>query len=640
MHAGFVAIGEHHARTFRGEPFGARAADSRGRSGDDRYLPVDAWHACILPRVNPLIDDRDVELICDELLHTERLLALPYFADHDRDTFAQAIASARELARGVLYPAYRALDTEPPRFVGGRVLVHPAMRELYRRLVELGIVTMPRSAAVGGAQVPLAISSLATAYLMAANLSAYGYVGLTQGAAHLLEAFGSDELKATYMAPMYRGEWTGTMALTEPQAGSSLADVATIAEPQPDGSYRLRGAKIFISGGDHDLTPNIVHMTLARISGAPAGMHGVSLFCVPQQRVDRSLGAGALVDNDVAVTGVIHKIGWRGIPSVALAYGERGDCRGWLVGEPHRGIRYMFQMMNEARLMIGLNGVATASVAYHEALDYARVRVQGRIDGKQVAIIEHADVRRMLLRQKAIVEGGLALLARVAMLADLAAHGGDARAALLVDLLTPIAKSFPAEHGFAANALAVQVHGGYGYTSEYMPEAWLRDQKLNSIHEGTTGIQAADLLGRRAMAPGALAALGAEIAACCARARDADVDASWIAAVERATGIVGGLTQELAGRGAAMLVHATDYLELASIVVIAWQWLDLATVAKLALAGPLPRGTSAPRDAGYYKAKLAAAQYWIHTDLPRVDHLAALCRTGESSYAQLDPAWL
>jgi hypothetical protein len=213
---------------------------------------------------------------------------------------------------------------------------------------------------------------------------------------------------------------------------------------------------------------------------------------------------------------------------------------------------------------------------------------------------------------------------------------------LLLDLLTPIAKSFPAEHGFAANALAVQVHGGYGYTSEYMPEAWLRDQKLNSIHEGTTGIQAADLLGRRAMAPGALAALGTEIAACCGRARAAGVDASWIAAVERAIGVVGTLTQELAGRGggAEALVHATDYLELASIVVIAWQWLDLATVAHIALAGPLPRGTSAPRDAGYYKAKLAAARYWINTDLPRIDHLAVLCRTGESSYQQLDPAWL
>jgi alkylation response protein AidB-like acyl-CoA dehydrogenase len=600
---------------------------------------------------NMLIDDRDVELICDELLGIDRLLALPYFADHDRDTFAQVIASARDLARDVLYASYRALDAEPPRFVDGRVHVHPAMRELYRRLVELGIVTAPRPVEVGGAQVPLVVASLAAVYLMAANLSAYGYVGLTQGAAHLLEAFGDDSLRTIYMAPMYRGEWTGTMALTEPQAGSSLADVATVAEPQPDGSYRLRGAKIFISGGDHDLTPNIVHMTLARIAGAPAGMHGVSLFCVPAKRVEH----GALVDNDVAVTGVIHKIGWRGLPSVALAYGERSDCHGWLVGEPHRGIRYMFQMMNEARLMVGLNGVATASVAYHEAVEYARVRVQGRPlvgrdpTARPVAIIEHADVRRMLLRQKAIVEGGLALLARVAMYADLAQHAVDraerARSQLLLDLLTPVAKSFPAEHGFAANALAVQVHGGYGYTSEYMPEAWLRDQKLNSIHEGTTGIQAADLLGRRAMAPGAMQALGAELVASCARARAAGVTAEWITAVERATGVVGGLTAELAARGAAgdaaaMLLHASDYLELFAVTVIGWQWLELATIAHAALAGPLPRGTVAPRDAGYYQAKLAAAQYWIATDLPRIDHLAALCRDGEDSYQRLDPSWL
>ena len=602
-------------------------------------------------RVNPLIDDRDVELLCDELLGIDQLLALPYFADHDRDTFAQVIASARELARGALYPAYRAMDASPPVFEAGRVRVHPQMRALYRRMVELGLVSAPRPSEVGGAQLPLVVTSLAAVYLMAANLSAYGYVGLTQGAAHLLEAFGDDELRATYMARMYRGEWTGTMALTEPQAGSSLADVATIAEPAPElgpRAYRLRGAKIFISGGDHDLADNIVHMTLARIAGAPAGMHGVSLFCVPARRVE---AGGALVDNDVAVTGLIHKIGWRGLPSVALAYGERGDCRGWLVGEPNRGIRYMFQMMNEARIMVGLNGVATASAAYHEAVAYARVRAQGRplgardVSASPVPIAEHADVRRMLLRQKAIVEGGLALLARVALYADLAQHAGDARAALLLDLLTPVAKSFPAEHGFAANALAVQVHGGYGYTSEYMPEAWLRDQKLNSIHEGTTGIQAADLLGRRALAPGALQALGAEIAACCARARAAGVDASWIAAVERAVPAIGALTAELAARGsagdpAAMLLHASDYLELFSIAVIAWQWLDLAAIAHAALAGPLPRGTHAPRDAGYYRAKLAAAQYWLHNDLPRIDHLIALCRTGESSYRDLDPAWL
>jgi len=600
---------------------------------------------------NPLVDDRDVELILDEVLDLGRLLRLPYFAEHDRDTFEMLLSSARDLARDAMFPAYRALDTEPPRLIDGRVHVHPKMRELYGRLTELGVVAAPRPHEVGGSQVPLAVFSLATAYLMAGNLSAYGYLGLTQGAAHLLEAFGDDALRAAYMAPMYRGEWTGTMALTEPQAGSSLADITTTAEPTADGHYLLRGSKIFISGGDHDMAPNVVHMTLGRIRGAPAGMKGVSLFCVPKRRLE----GGALVDNDVAVTGLIHKIGWRGLPSLALAYGERGDCRGWLVGEPHQGIRYMFQMMNEARIMVGLNGVSTASVAYHESVAYARVRTQGRpVTAKDpaarpIAIIEHADVRRMLLRQKAIVEGGLVLIARVSYYADLAHHADvpaeRERAGQLLDLLTPIAKSFPAERGFESNALALQIHGGYGYSSEYLPEAWLRDQKLNSIHEGTTGIHALDLLGRRAVAKGgaSLALLAGEIAAVCARAREAGVDAAWITAVEHAVGVVGALTGVLAQRGMTapdqMLLHATDYLELFSIVVIAWQWLELAAIAKQALAGELPRGR-ASRDAGYYRAKLAAAQYWIRTELPRIEHLATLCRDGEDSYATLDPAWL
>ncbi|MFN0245956.1 MAG: acyl-CoA dehydrogenase [Kofleriaceae bacterium] len=600
--------------------------------------------------MNPLVDDRIVEVILDELLDTKALAGLPYYADHDRETYEMVLASARSLAREQLYPAYRALDTSPPVLVDGRVHVHPALKPLVRQIIELGFVAAPRPAEVGGGQLPLVVFSLATAYLMAANLSVYGYVGLTQGAAHLLEAFGTDALRATYMTPMYRGAWMGTMALTEPHAGSSLADITTTATPAGD-HFLISGAKIFISGADHDMADNIVHMTLARIAGAPAGMKGVSLFCVPKRRAQD----GALVDNDVAVTGLVHKIGWRALPSAILAYGERGDCHGFLVGEPHQGIRYMFQMMNEARIMVGLNAVSTASVAYHESLDYARGRTQGRPLGAKdpatpaIPIIEHADVRRMLLRQKAIVESGLALVARASYYADLAAHAEGTvaeQAQLLLDLLTPIVKSFPAERGFESNALALQIHGGYGYSSEYMPEAWLRDQKLNSIHEGTTGIQAADLLGRRAVAKGgaALATLGRAIGAACMRARAASVDPAWIADVERAVGIVGALTGELAQRGlsgdpAAMLLHASDYLDLFSTVVIAWQWIELAAVAREAIGGSLPRGR-ASRDEAYYRGLLSAAQYWIRTELPRIDHLATLCRDGEDSYGALDPASL
>lgn len=584
-------------------------------------------------RDNPLFDDRDIALLFDDVFDLPALTRLPYFAEHDRATFAAVIDAAKRVARTALYPAYRALDEQPPRLVDGRVVVHPQLHPLFRQLRDLDLIAAPRPVEVGGQQLPLAVFTLATAYLMAANAGAYGYLGLTQGAAHLIEAFGDAHLRATYMPRMYRGEWTGTMALTEPQAGSSLADVATVATPTAAGHYLLRGAKIFISGGDHDLTDNVVHLALARIAGAPAGIKGVSLFCVPRRRVE----GDALVDNDVAVTGVIHKIGWKALPSLALAFGERDDCRGWLVGEPHQGIRYMFQMMNEARIMVGMNGVATASVAYHEAVAYARERPQGRPLGAKdpaappVAITAHADVRRMLLRQRAIVVGGLALLVRTSRYADLAHHGGDADAGLLLDLLTPIAKTFPAERGFEANALAVQIHGGYGYSSEYPVEAWLREQKLNSIHEGTTGIHALDLLGRRAVAGGGAALAAWSRAIDQTRARAA-ADAGWAEDLGAARDLVLTLTRELAARGLAgdsegMLAHATDYLDLFATVAIAWQWLELAAAVS-------------DRDPAHRAVTRACAAYWFATELPRIHHLAALCRSAERSFVDLDPAWL
>ncbi|MCP3169787.1 acyl-CoA dehydrogenase [Myxococcus qinghaiensis] len=597
------------------------------------------------PRPNPLLSDRDVDFQLDEVVRVATLCELPDFAEHSRETFGLLLDSARRFAREVLYPTYRTFDVEPPTFDKGRVHVHPLMRELYPRLVELGMLTATRPPDVGGQQLPLTVHALASAYLMAANLSAYAYLGLTHGAAHLLEAFGTPEVKAAFMEPLYRGEWTGTMALTEPQAGSSLADVRTRATLAADGTWRIQGSKIFISGGDQDFTENIVHLTLARTEGVESGTRGISLFAVPARRRE----GDALVDNDVRVAGVIHKIGWKGIPSLVLNYGESGDCRGWMVGQPGRGLACMFQMMNEARIMVGLNGVATASVAYHEAVAYARERPQGRPVGAKDAtrpqhpIIEHADVRRMLLRQKAIVEGGLSLLVTAAYQADLASHATDEdtrqRAGLLVDLLTPVAKSFPAERGFEANALAVQVHGGYGYSSEYLPEAWLRDQKLNSIHEGTTGIQGLDLLGRKVVAGGgaALAAFADAVGRTVERARKAGVDPAWGEALERTTGEVAGLVAELGARGAAgevelMLRHSADFLDLFSVLAVAWRWLEQAAAAKEGLA----RGSG---DADFYEGKLAAAQYWFAVELPRIPLLIDLCRTGEDSYARMKPEW-
>jgi butyryl-CoA dehydrogenase len=594
---------------------------------------------------NPLVSDRNVEFLLYEVFDAESLLSLKAYQDHSRETFDLVLAGARKFAREVLFPTYKAMDAEPAHMVDGGIRVHPTLKALFPKLVEQGGVSATRPAEVGGQQLPHVVATLAALYGMAANLSAVSYLGLTAGAAHLIEAFGNDELKKTLMAPMYDGRWTGTMALTEPQAGSSLTDVKTRATPSPAGHYLIQGNKVFISGGDQDITENIVHLTLARIDGAPPGIKGVSLFAVPKKRNE----GGRLVDNDVHCAGAFHKMGWRGVPSIALNFGERGECHGWLVGEPHRGISYMFQMMNEARLMVGMNAIATASVAYLEALEYARTRPQGRpLASKdprspQIPIIEHADVRRMLLRQKAIVEGALSLGVQTARYADLAAHAetpeGRRRAFLLLDMMTPIVKSFSAEKGFEANALAVQVHGGYGYTSEYLPEAWLRDQKLNSIHEGTTCMHSMDLLGRKVVADqgAALRLLAEEIQAAARRATAAGVEGALGESVERAAATVGELTMHLAGLGLGgkvdeMMLHSVDYLDLFSTVVISWQWLLQAAVAKEALSrgrGPIE----------FYEGKLCAAEYWIRTELPRVDHLAHLCRSGEPSYRRMAVDW-
>jgi butyryl-CoA dehydrogenase len=595
------------------------------------------------PDRNPLVRDRDVAFLLYEVFDVERLCGLPAFADHSRDTFDAVLTSARRLARDHLYPAHTSMDAEPPVLRDGQVYVHPRMHELYGRMVDLGLISASRPDAVGGQALPHLVTSLASSYLMAANAAAYGYVLLTAGAAHLIETFGSDQQKDAFMHRMYAGTWTGTMALTEPQAGSSLADVQSTATPSGDGHYLIRASKIFISGGDHDICDNIVHLLLARIQGAPPGTRGISLFAVPKRRWQD----GALVPNDVHAAGLIHKIGWRGLPSMVMSYGEAGDCHGWLVGEPHRGLAHMFQMMNGARIQVGLHGVATASVAYHESLAYAQTRAQGRPVAARdpgqppVPIIAHADVRRMLLRQKAIVEGGLALLARTSLYADLAEHAPteqERRAArLLLDLLTPVAKSFPAEKGFEANALAVQIFGGYGYSSEYPVESWLRDQKLNSIHEGTTGIQSLDLLGRRIVAEGggALRALRQAIGETVSRAQHSQVHASWIETMQRSLATTEALVGALSARGLGgdvdgMMRHSAHFLDLLSTLVVGWQWLELAAAA---------REARTPGDQGFYEGKLCAAQYWFATEMPRIEQLATLCRESDDSYARMEPAW-
>jgi alkylation response protein AidB-like acyl-CoA dehydrogenase len=588
---------------------------------------------------NVLVSDELIEFLLDEVVGLDRILALPAFAGHTRATCDLFLGSARRLAREALYPAYEVMDKQPPRFEDGRVHLHPKMAGLYRQVVELGMLAASRPEEVGGAMLPMTVTVAANVYLMAANLSVLGLVGLTTGAARLIESFGDPDVRERFMPRMYAGEWTGTMALTEPQAGSSLTDVVTRATPQADGTYRIRGTKIFISGGDQDVTENIVHLTLARIDGAPEGIKGVSLFAIPKLREE----GGRLVPNDVACSSVFKKIGWKALPSVQLVFGEAGDCRGWLVGQPHQGIKHMFQMMNEARLMVGLNGIASASVAYQESLDYARDRPQGRpLAAKdprapQIPIIEHADVRRMLLRQKAIVEGGLGLLLRASALTDAASHavdeGAKREAHLLLDLLIPIAKTFPAEYGFESNTLAIQIHGGYGYTSEFLAEAWWRDQKLNSIHEGTSGMQAMDLLGRKAVAAGgeALALLARSVQATMAAARDLDLGdhaAALGAALDdliRTTTALG--MKGMSGDAEGMLRHAADYMDALSVIAIGWEHLSQAVAAA--------RGTA--RSRAFYAGKRRACDYWFRTELPHVAVTLERVRSGEASFAEMPP---
>ena len=598
---------------------------------------------------NPLIDDQTCDFILYDLLDAASLCKLPYFAEHGRETFDLFLQATRKLAREALFPAYRPMDQTQVALEQGQVKVHPAMRELWPKLAELGILNSTSPAEVGGQQLPLLVSSLAGAYLQAANLSAAGFSGLTTGAAHLIEIFGDAQLQRDYMAPMYGGQWAGTMALTEPQAGSSLADVRTRAQPTAQGHYLISGNKVFISGGDQDVTENVVHLALARIDGAQPGTKGVSLFVVPKKRLED----GKLVDNDCASAGVFHKLGWRGLPSIALNFGERGDCHGYLVGEPGKGLAQMFVMMNGARLMVGFNAASTASAAFHESLEDAKTRPQGRPlaarDPRepQVPIIEHADVRRMLLRQKSIVEASLALCAQAAKWHDLSEHAAapeeKARAQRLLDLITPAAKSFPSEKGFESCALALQIFGGYGYTAEYPAESYLRDQKLNTLHEGTTGIQGLDLLGRKAMMDGGalLQTFAEEVESAIEAAKQAgDAHAplsSFAQQLSDAGGELAATTMALAQKGMSgdrdgMMAHSADYLELFSVIATSWLWLRMATAASRALPSP-------GRDE-MLRGKLACARYWFATELPRARLLAELIRSAEDSYQSVRAAEL
>ncbi|MEO1689264.1 MAG: acyl-CoA dehydrogenase, partial [Pseudomonadota bacterium] len=533
-----------------------------------------------------------------------------------------ALDLAEQLAEEVFQPIAAELDAHEPEFDGERVHVPASLQAALDTYRDSGLPTAGFPEDVGGMNLPCVVSQAIYALLAAANGPALGYNMLTVAAANLLNAHGSDDLKDRYLAPMVEGRFFGTMCLSEPQAGSSLADIRTKAEAQADGSYRLTGRKMWISGGEHDLSENIVHFVLAKIPGGPPGVRGISLFCVPRILPDGTR-------NDVQLMGLNHKMGNRGTVNTVLAFGDAGGAQGWRVGPEHGGLACMFVMMNEMRIGVGLGAATTAVTGYLHALSYAKARPQGRpLTGRDpaqppIAIIEHADVRRNLLQAKAYAEGGLALCLWAATLVD-EERAGDAeqaaRATRLLDILTPIVKSWPSEFGIRANDLAIQVHGGYGYTRDYPVERLWRDNRLNPIHEGTKGIQGLDLLGRKVTARGGatFAALMDDIDAAAAAAAGDPVLAALAeplaSAAARARAATGRLTAQAPQIGAeAFTANATVYLDMLGHVVVGWLWLRMAGAAQAGLAA----GATGPR-ADLLEGKLAAARFFMAQELPFV----------------------
>jgi len=574
------------------------------------------------------VSERNLRFLLYEVFDTDSLLRYPLYGDHSRELFDMIQDTAVKLAKDKLKPCLVEMDREPPRLENGRVKVHPAVRSLMNEFGEGGWISATASAELGGQQLPHVVDLVPRFIFAAANYSGSVYPMLTTEAALLISSFGTEELKQTYLPPMFSGKWQGTMALTEPQAGSSLADIMTTAEPTDEGYYKIRGQKIFISGSDHDGVDNVVQLLLARIKGSPAGVKGISLFVVPNSRIGKN---GELEPNDVSVAGVFHKLGYRGCPINQLSLGEENDCRGWLLGEPDKGLSYMFQMMNAARIAVGLGAAAIGSAAYYASLEYARERPQGRKSTDkdparpQIPIINHGDVKRMLLFQRAVVEGSLSLLCQCSFYHDLAAVlEGEEREKIrmLLDLLTPVAKTYPSEMCILSVSQGLQVLGGYGYCDEFPLEQYYRDVRIHPIHEGTTGIHGITLLGRNvSMKKGkALQLFAEEIRKAIGEAAGLPDISPHAEKLDRALTELEGVTSFLMGKAGGdqdvFLADATLYLELFAIVAIAWQWLVQAVAAVKGL-----KDAAREEEINFYRGKLYAAAYFFSYELPKMEGL-------------------
>jgi len=597
-----------------------------------------------------LLNRRDLDFILYELLDVESLTKRPRFAEHSRETFDAALDTAAKIAEEKFAPHNRKADLNEPRFENGRVKMIPEVAEAVLAFREAGFMAASQDFELGGMQLPWTVAQACFAWFSAANISTAGYPFLTVANANLIRTFGSPAQKSKYLPSLLSGRFLGTMCLSEPQAGSSLSDIRTIAHPREDGSYRMVGNKMWISAGEHELSENIVHLVLARIQGAPAGVKGISLFIVPKYRVNDD---GTLSGrNDVALAGLNHKMGFRGTTNCVLNFGEQGGAYAELVGEPNRGLACMFHMMNEARIGVGMGATMLGYTGYLHALAYARERPQGRLPGgknaqqPQVKIIEHADVKRMLLAQKAYVEGALALCLYCSMLVDESRttenHTVRCEAELLLDILTPIAKAWPSQYCLEANSLAIQVHGGYGYTREYPVEQFYRDNRLNPIHEGTNGIQALDLLGRKAgMNGGAAMQLLARQTS--ATVRDAfSCESEELRRCGRllndALDRVAAVTRNLLGvvaRGEVDLglANASVYLDMVGHTVIGWIWLRQGLVALKKLE------TAHGADRDFYQGKLQACAFFFRWELPKTAQWSDLLESLDPTCLDMQDEW-
>lgn len=588
----------------------------------------------------------------DFLLHgwlsVESLNQRERFADHSRETFDAVLDTCERIAREKYAPFNRLVDTQEPQFDGEKVILPQATKDAWDAYAESGMLSAAQDYDIGGMQLPYTVEAAGNAFFAMGSVS-IGAGMLTVGNANLLMAHGSPLQREVFALNEFSGRFSGTMCLSEPQAGSSLSDVATRALPDGEGfesdplgpRYRLRGNKMWISAGEHELSDNIIHLVLAKIPGPdgklPPGVKGISLFVVPKKQVD-SQGQLTGVRNDVALAGLNHKCGWRGTTNTLLNFGEgkfpvRGDevgpgldgqgagAIGHLVGEPGKGLGYMFHMMNEARIGVGMAATMLGLAGYHASLDYARNRTQGRLMGTagkdptqpQVRIIEHADVKRMLLAQKAYCEGALALELYCARLVD-EQHTGAPEAAnearLLLEVLTPIAKSWPSEWCLEANSLAIQIHGGYGYTRDFPVEQYWRDNRLNMIHEGTHGIQATDLLARKVLMENGkglqlLAARMQGTIECAIQQPDLALHANALA---QALQQVGATTKAAwaTGQPTEALANAVPYMQAFGHTVLAWIWLDVTLAALATPVGPARDG------------RLAACRFFFHYELPKI----------------------